>query len=586
MALTSALLTGLSGLDVNQTQLNVVGNNIANANTVAFKSSRALFSSQFYITQQAGSPPSSDFGGQNPSQLGVGAQVASIQQNFTPGSIEATGQDTDLAIDGSGFFIAQGSDQQYTRDGSFVLNQSNQLVTTSGDFVQGFGVDTNGNIVTGSLQNVTIPLGSLTSAKATQNVNFEGNLNSDGAVATGASILNSEQLTIANGGGAQPAPDANTQLTDLASTTASSTNLFNVGDTLTVQGQRGGRDVSPLTFTVQAGSTLGDLDNFFQQGLAIDTSVPNPNPTGPQPGVTLDPNANGSSTAITITGDLGTDNALTLTGTSITDSTGTAPLTFADGTDANGNISDPNGESVFTSFVGYDSLGTPLTVNVTAVLQSKSDAGTVWQFYATSADDTDAQTFNPAAGTHPGSLIGNGTLSFDDTGKLIGSTGTTIQIDRNNTGASTPLTMNLDFSQMTSLTTQQSNLVMTQQDGSATGTLNGFSIGSNGVITGSFTNGLTQTLGQVAVANFNNPDGLVADGGNMYSAGANSGVPVITAPQQLGTGAIRSGALELSNVDISQEFINMIIASTGFSASSRVITTSDQLLTDLLNSSR
>jgi flagellar hook protein FlgE len=585
MALTSALLTGLSGLDVNQTQLNVVGNNIANANTVAFKSSRALFAPQFYITQQAGSPPSSNFGGENPSQLGVGAQVATIQKNFTPGSIEATGQDTDLAIDGSGFFIAQGTDQQYTRDGSFVLNQSNQLVTTSGAFVQGFGVDTNGNIVTGSLQNVTIPLGSLTSAKATQNVDFEGNLNSDGTVASGASILNSEQLTLTGGLGAAPAPTAATNLTDLSSTTASSTAMFNVGDVLTLQGQRGGRDVSPLSFTVQAGSTLQDLSNFFQQGLAIDTTVPGSG-TGPTPGVTIDPSVGGSSAAITITGDLGTDNTLALTGTSITDSTGTVPLTFADGVDAAGDKSGANGESVFTSFVGYDSLGTPLTVNVTAVLESKSDAGTNWRFYATSPDDTDAQTFDPAAGTHQGSILGNGTLSFDDTGKLIGSTGTTIQIDRTNTGAATPLTMNLDFGTMTSLTTQQSNLTMTQQDGSATGTLNGFSIGANGVITGTFTNGLTQTLGQVAVANFNNPDGLVDDGGNMYSAGANSGVPVITAPQQLGTGSIRSGALELSNVDISQEFINMIISSTGFSASSRVITTSDQLLTDLLNSSR
>jgi len=127
---------------------------------------------------------------------------------------------------------------------------------------------------------------------------------------------------------------------------------------------------------------------------------------------------------------------------------------------------------------------------------------------------------------------------------------------------------------------------MTQQDGSATGTLNGFSIGSNGIVTGTFTNGLTQTLGQVAVAEFNNPLGLIDDGGNLFSAGANSGVPVITSPQQLGAGSIRSGALELSNVDISQEFINMIIASTGFSASSRVITTSDQLITELLNTNR
>jgi flagellar hook protein FlgE len=88
------------------------------------------------------------------------------------------------------------------------------------------------------------------------------------------------------------------------------------------------------------------------------------------------------------------------------------------------------------------------------------------------------------------------------------------------------------------------------------------------------------------MATFNNPEGLSDNGGGTYSAGANSGVPVITSPLQLGAGSIRSGALELSNVDLSKEFINLIIASTGFSASSRVITTSDQLLTELLNSSR
>src|SRR3954447_26673366 len=119
MALTSTLFTGLSGLDVNQTRLNVVGNNIANANTVAFKSSRALFKSQFYVTEGAGSPPSADFGGENPSQRGLGASIAAIQKDMAPGAIEATGKSTDLAIDGDGYFITQGKEQHYTRDGSF-----------------------------------------------------------------------------------------------------------------------------------------------------------------------------------------------------------------------------------------------------------------------------------------------------------------------------------------------------------------------------------------------------------------------------------------------------------------------------------
>nr|MBA2433781.1 flagellar hook-basal body complex protein [Chthoniobacterales bacterium] len=189
MALTSTLFTGLSGLEVNQTRLNVVGNNIANVNTVAFKSSRAIFKPQFYVTDNGGSPASGDFGGTNPSQRGLGAVVASIEKNWSPGSIEPTGKSTDLAIEGDGFFVVQGKEQKYTRDGSFVMNEANQLITGGGDFVQGFGVDDVGNVIAGQLQNITIPLGSLTEAKATENVTFEGNLNADGDVALGATVL-------------------------------------------------------------------------------------------------------------------------------------------------------------------------------------------------------------------------------------------------------------------------------------------------------------------------------------------------------------------------------------------------------------
>lgn len=585
MALTSTLFTGLSGLNVNQTRLNVVGNNIANVNTVAFKSSRALFKPQFYVTDIAGSPPSADFGGENPSQRGLGAVVATIQKNFSPGSIEPTGKSTDLAIDGDGFFIVQGEEQRYTRDGSFVLNSSNQMVTSSGDFVQGFGVDENANIIAGSLQNITIPLGSLTSAKATESVKLEGNLNANGSVASGASILNSQALTIVNGLGLQPPPDGSTVLTDLASTTASSTPLFSVGQVLTLSGKKGGRDLPDLNFTIDATSTLSDLSAFFQQGLGIDSTVPDDgNPLTPPPGVAIE--ATGSTSVITVTGNLGLENALSLAGTALITDSGTTPLVFADGQNAAGIQSDPSGESVYTSFVIYDSLGTPVTVNLTAVLEAKADTGNTWRFYATSADDTDAGVFDPAAATHEGMILGTGTLTFDNEGKLLDSTGATLVVTRDDTGAATPLNVLMDFNAMTSLTSRSSELVMTEQDGSSTGTLNGYSFGANGIITGTFSNGLTRTLGQVALATFNNPEGLVDNGGGMYTAAGNSGVPVVTSPLQLGAGSLRSGALELSNVDLSAEFINLIIASTGFTAASRVITTSDQLLTELLNSAR
>jgi flagellar hook protein FlgE len=252
-------------------------------------------------------------------------------------------------------------------------------------------------------------------------------------------------------------------------------------------------------------------------------------------------------------------------------------LTFSD-------TGTPAGESVSTSFVTYDSLGTPLTVNLTAVLDSKSDTGTTWQFFATSGDDTDFGPFDPTA-TGNGMRIGAGTLTFDSNGKLTSSTGG-IQIDRNNTGADTPLNVAMDFSGMTALTSSTSQLLMSSQDGRAIGTLTSFSVGANGIITGAFDNGLTSTLGQVAMATFDNVQGLTVQGGNMFTTGADSGTPKITGPLTLTAGAIRAGALEQSNVDLSKEFINMIIASTGFSASSRVISTSDQLLTELLNTSR
>ena len=151
MGLTSSLFTGLSGLDSNQAWLNVVGNNIANANTTAFKSSTVSFSPQFYVTDQASSGPNGDFGGTNASQEGTGSEVASITADFTPGQISTTGVDTDLAISGNGFFVLNSTaGQQFTRDGGFTLNGNNQLVTSSGAYVQGYGVDATGNVIPGA----------------------------------------------------------------------------------------------------------------------------------------------------------------------------------------------------------------------------------------------------------------------------------------------------------------------------------------------------------------------------------------------------------------------------------------------------
>jgi len=125
-------------------------------------------------------------------------------------------------------------------------------------------------------------------------------------------------------------------------------------------------------------------------------------------------------------------------------------------------------------------------------------------------------------------------------------------------------------------------LVMSTQDGFPTGTLTDYSIGASGIVSGFFSNGLSRDLGQVILATFANDAGLIARSNSVFTSGPNSGIPLISPPSTLGAGRIVAGALEQSNVDLSREFIGLITASTGFSAASRVITKSDELLQELL----
>jgi flagellar hook protein FlgE len=328
---------------------------------------------------------------------------------------------------------------------------------------------------------------------------------------------------------------------------------------LNLAGEKAGRTLDGAALTVTATTTVDELRAFFTGGLGVDAAVPAIAGV-PTPGTTLETDAvDPNSARLVVVGNAGTENALALTGTAFTSSSGATPLAFADGTNNAGFASNPTGESVHTSFVGYDSLGTPVSVDVTAVLESKSDAGNTWRFYVNSGDDTDQSL-----------VVGNGTLTFGNDGKLIDSTGTTVTLDRADTGANTPTTVKLDFSSMTSLTSSDSELVMTRQDGLAARHAPVVLDRRDGTVTGAFSNGKTTALAQLALATFDNPNGLVDAGGNKFLEGPNSGVAVIAKPLTLGGGAIRSGALELSNVDLSEEFINMIISSTGFSASSRV----------------
>ena len=162
-------------------------------------------------------------------------------------------------------------------------------------------------------------------------------------------------------------------------------------------------------------------------------------------------------------------------------------------------------------------------VDLTATLESTSTGGNTWRFFATSPDNKQG-----------GTVLGNGTLTFDAQGNLQSSTGTTINIDRTGTGAQSPMSIALNFSGMSELSSSSSSLVMSNQDGMPPGTLSSFSIGTDGIITGAYSNGMTRSLGQVALASFANPDGLNNVGGSIYAQGADSGAAAISAPAATG----------------------------------------------------
>jgi flagellar hook protein FlgE len=577
MASTTALFTGLSGMNANSRHIDVIGNNIANVNTTAYKSNRLLFSTMFSRTMSMGSAPSTVTGGTNPFQIGFGVQIAGTQRNMIGGSVSATGDARDMAIDGAGFFIVnRGGAQFYTRAGAFRQNQANQLVDIAGNKLQGFGVDANFNIIPGRLVDLTVPIGSLTLAEATRNVRFSGNLNADGTLpSTGSQLLMGALRTISTAAPAPTAPnllEPTTRLVDIEDPAqpGSDVPIFTVGQRFEIRGaEKGGREVPTASFEITATTTVQDIQNFLVQALGIDTTS-GPNPDGSIPGVELDP----LTGTLTITGNIGTANDLSIDSTDLRIVDGAGALV---GTPFTMNkVTSADGESVRTTFIAYDSLGSPVEIEITLVLESKGTSGTTWRYYIESNDDS-----------APALQVATGTISFDTEGQPISDAPISITLDRTGSGSATPMSINLSFAGngtggVTSLSDSTSSLAATSRDGAPIGTLSGYAVGVDGVITGVFTNGLTRTIGQVALATFSNPEGLVDAGNSLFSTGANSGEPVIAAPGTFGAGYTIGGALELSNVDLGEEFIKLILSSTGYSASSRVIRTADDLMQQLL----
>jgi flagellar hook protein FlgE len=239
-------------------------------------------------------------------------------------------------------------------------------------------------------------------------------------------------------------------------------------------------------------------------------------------------------------------------------------------------IQTSQGESVSSDLQVFDSLGAPVGVRMTMVLESKSNNETVYRWYADSPDNQPADGAAIATGT--------GLLRFDQNGRLLGWTNTTISVERTSVASNSPLDFqfNMNLDALMALAASAPEISQTYQDGAGAGTLYDYNILADGTILGIFTSGVERPLGQIPLATFTNQEGLYKAGDSLYQASVNSGDAKIGLANSDGVGSIRGRSLELSNTDIGQEIVDMILSSAMYRANAKIMTTSNEMYDALL----
>jgi flagellar hook protein FlgE len=423
MSILNAMYTGVSGLNAEGEALGVIGNNVANTNTVGFKQSRAVFENVM----------GSAIG--DPNAIGQGVRMSRAQQVFAQGSMTSTGQPTDLALSGDGFFVVNGNVQGvtgnfYTRAGQTTLDKNGTLVNPDGLAMQGYKMLPNGQL-SSQLGSVTLRTSAL-SPQPTSKMNITANL---GANATAPALAWDPQNP---------------------STTSNFATTLNVYDSL---GNAHQADV----YFVKTASNTWDYHEIAS-GSEVQGGVAGQNFEFGSGNLTF--NTNGSLQSVTAVG---------------------GALTF-------------NGAAAQTIALN---LGTPIAAGGTGL---------------------------------------DGTTQFGSP----------------------------------SVVSAQA------QDGYASGALSGVKVGQDGTVSGVYTNGQTVAVGQLAIAKFASNDGLAQAGHNLWATSQTSGDPALGAAGAGGRGALVTGSLEQSNVDIATQFVDLIAHQRAFQANSKTITTADQMLQELM----
>ena len=544
-----SLFAGVSGLKVHQTRMDSIGNNIANINTVGFKSSRTTFADMLSQTQAGAAAPSQTVGGTNPKQIGLGVAVASIDLIFTDGSPQGTGKNTDLALSGNGLFVVKNGDSTfYTRDGAFSFDEQGYYVLPgSGLKVQGW------NAVDGSLNtnsnptDIIVPTGKTMEAAATTEVTFSGNLNATSPLITAIG----EDTVDGHFHNTEEDGALNLTLSNDSSLSVS-TGSYTIGHSV------------PMSTILQV---------YDSQGMAHSVPIQLEKVAANQWEASLSNIFGKHSDAVGGEDEGGSDEEGVTAYTYIRESDGTyTRVSILSKTTGEEESTDEeeggDGFSVANSFtVNFDKDGNAIG-DLTARIRLEYNFEPIIE----ETEGEDGTTIQTITGYQ---RIG-GEESEDGGDSEDENAGVRMNGARDTTAS-------VNFKGLTQYA--GSNSAYPSADGNVAGTLVSISVDTSGVITGTYTNGMNQFEAQVAVAQFTNAAGLTKSGNSIYAESNNSGTANIKTAPDLGL-TITPSALEMSNVDLANEFSEMIITQRGFQANSKIINVGDEMLETLVNMKR
>jgi len=570
MALSSALFSGISGLSNLGSAMQIIGDNIANVNTVGFKGSSFTF--QDLLSQAM-------FTRAGTSQVGRGTALSDIYATFEQGSFESTGNTTDLAIGGDGFFAVREHTSNslfYTRAGNFRFDKDGNLVNPEGYVVQGWGVDTNGDIM-GSQTDIAMT--SFTSQpQSTDSITIIANLDKDEN--SNSSILSSTW----DGTATTPIASASYEY---QSTVKVYDSLGSTHDITTYYDKISGADWEYIVTGSPSEDLRSGMTGTKGAGLLARGTISFNEGSGVITGITMSKLDNYTGATA------GTDQAAQCTAAG-------GALTTSDAT-----VVVNNPEILTNAIVGASS---PLVLTYNAGAWTAGGGETI-------VDDTSTQVSVDLGGTAVADItvdLSRAAVNGDSiTLTLTGSNDWNLltSTDFNTEGyyefdadflGGTATTENIAFdigvrwngsafapdSLATTQYASSSTTVFQSADGYGAGALQGVDVDVEGLITGVYSNGQVLPLYRIALAKFQSLEGLYKEGGNLYRETRESGTATTSLPGTNGLGNIAPNSLEQSNVDIANEFVKMITTQRGFQANSKIITVTDQMLAELINLKR